>query len=61
MERDQSTRKAALGKRKNLRIFPEYFRAEMEIDDSEPTACRMIADFISTMTESQVVDLHPVM
>jgi dGTPase len=54
----EQLRKAALGKRKNLRIFPEYFRAEMEMDDSEPTACRMIADFISTMTESQVVDLH---
>jgi dGTPase len=51
-------REAAVGRRKNLRIFPEFFRAEMEADNNEPTAYRTIADFISTMTESQVVDLH---
>ncbi len=46
------------GQRKNLRIFPEFFRTRLEADESDTNIYRLIADFIASLTESQTIDLH---
>jgi dGTPase len=47
-----------LGQRKNLRIFPEFYRTRFERDESDANVYRLIADFIASLTESQAIDLH---
>lgn len=46
------------GQRRNPRIFPEYFSAQIQDDTSEENVYRLIADFIASLTESQAIDLH---
>lgn len=46
------------GERKNPRIFPEYFSAQIQEDTSDDDVYRLIADFIASLTESQAIDLH---
>jgi dGTPase len=53
----EQLRKAAMID-KVFRIFPEYFREELERGEGDSHTYRVIADFISSMTESQTVELH---
>lgn len=53
-----SQEQSRLGQRKSLRIFPEFFRTRLEVDDSDENVYRLIADFIASLTESQTIDLH---
>lgn len=49
---------AAHGKRRNPRMFPEFFEASLRADHSEENAYRVVADFIASMTEFQVEELY---
>lgn len=46
------------GRQKDHRIFPEFFRARLQNDDSGENVFRLIADFIASLTEQQTIDLH---
>jgi dGTPase len=48
----------AASSEKDRRIFPEFFREQLEPSPDDDLITRTVADLISSMTESQVIDMH---
>lgn len=49
---------AAHGKKRNPKMFPEFYEASLITDEDESNAYRVVADFIASMTEFQVEELY---
>ena len=52
------TLREAAGSTQDVHIFPPFYREMLETAENEPDRLRVVADYIASMSESEVIEIH---